>query len=357
MSNKGDLVLSEKKQAKIVKLQAELDELLVKVEGTTDPKETGRLITRIDSVKDKIIALQTGKLLSKRQKRNLVAYSFIAPNFIGFAVFTLVPVVFAFALAFTAWDGSNPMEFVGIGNFTELFSNTMFKAALKNTIIYSIGTVPLTMIASLGLAILLNKKVIGRGVFRTVSFFPYVASLVAVTAVWKMLFSKSGPVNAILYYVGGLEKSALPQWFVGNLVLVSLILFSVWKYMGYYMVIYLAGLQGISAELYEAASLDGATGWQKFKSITWPQLRPTTFFITVMLTINCFKVFDVAVLLVGGDTNTLTESSEVLVHFIYQKAFVEWRLGYASAAAMILFVLVLIVTLIQFKGESKYSNS
>lgn len=140
------------------------------------------------------------KKLSKETKRTLVAYSFIAPNFIGFAVFTLIPVVFAFILAFTKWDGSNPIQWVGLGNFIELFHDTFFKAALKNTIIYCIGTVPLTMIASLGLAIVLNQKVICRGVFRTISFFPYVASLVAVTAVWKMLFSKTGPVNAILYY-------------------------------------------------------------------------------------------------------------------------------------------------------------
>ncbi len=297
------------------------------------------------------------KKLSKETKRTLIAYSFIAPNFIGFAVFTLIPVVFAFILAFTQWDGSNPIQWVGLGNFIELFHDTFFKAALKNTIIYCIGTVPLTMIASLGLAIVLNQKVICRGVFRTISFFPYVASLVAVTAVWKMLFSKTGPVNAILYYVFRVPNNELPQWFVGGLVMVSYILFSVWKYMGYYMVIYLAGLQGISGEMYEAASLDGANTWQKFRSITWPQLRPTTFFVVVMLTINCFKVFDIATLLAGGDNNTLTPSSTVLVHYIYQQAFVNWEFGYSSAVAMVLFLLVLIVTLIQFRGEAKFSNS
>lgn len=297
------------------------------------------------------------KKMSKETRRTLVAYSFIAPNFIGFAVFTLIPVVFAFILAFTQWDGSNPIQWVGLGNFIRLFQDTFFRAALKNTIIYCIGTVPLTMIASLALAIVLNQKVRCRGLFRTISFFPYVASLVAVTAVWKMLFSKTGPVNAILYYVFHVPNNELPQWFVGGLVMVSYILFSVWKYMGYYMVIYLAGLQGISGEMYEAASLDGANTWQKFRSITWPQLRPTTFFVVVMLTINCFKVFDIATLLAGGDNNTLTPSSTVLVHYIYQQAFVNWEFGYSSAVAMVLFVLVLIVTIIQFRGEAKFSNS
>lgn len=301
-------------------------------------------------------ALIKGKQ-QKERRRTLIALSFIAPNFIGFAVFTLIPVVFAFILAFTRWDGSNPIQFAGIANFTKLFSDQFFLAALKNTIIYCIGTVPLTLIASLALAILLNQQIRGRGIFRTIAFFPYVASLVAVTAVWKMLFSQSGPVNAILYYVFHVENKNLPQWFVGNLVMVSYILFSVWKFMGYYMVIYLAGLQGISKELYEAASLDGANTWQKFTSITWPQLKPTTFFVSVMLTINCFKVFDVATLLAGGDNNTLTVSSTVLVHYIYQKGFIEWDLGYASAVAMVLFLLVLTVTLIQFRGEKNYANS
>jgi len=301
-------------------------------------------------------ALSKGKK-QKERRRTWIALSFIAPNFIGFAIFTLIPVVFAFVLAFTKWDGSNPIQFAGISNFIKLFSDQFFLAALKNTIIYCIGTVPLTLIASLALAILLNQKIRGRGIFRTLAFFPYVASLVAVTAVWKMLFSQSGPINAILYYVFHVANKDLPQWFVGNLVMVSYILFSVWKFMGYYMVIYLAGLQGISKELYEAASLDGANTWQKFKSITWPQLKPTTFFVSVMLTINCFKIFDVATLLAGGDNNTLTISSTVLVHYIYQKGFIEWDLGYASAVAMILFLLVLIVTLIQFRGEKNYANS
>jgi len=294
------------------------------------------------------------KFFTKETRRTLVAYSFIAPNFIGFCVFTLIPIVFAFALAFLKWDGSNPIEFAGLSNFARLADDTFFKAALKNTILYCLGTVPLTMIASLALAIVLNQKVIGRGIFRTLSFFPYVASLVAITAVWKMLFHPSkGPINNILYNVFGVPAESLPQWFTGGLVLVSMILFSVWKYMGYYMVIYLAGLQGISSELYEAASLDGAGTWNKFRYITWPQLSSTTFFVVVMLTINCFKVYDIAIMLAGGGSGELTTSATVLVYYIYQKAFIDWDLGYSSAVAMVLFVLVLAVTIIQFYGQAK----
>ena len=291
----------------------------------------------------------------REKKRALVAYSFIAPNFIGFAVFTLVPIVWAFALAFLHWDGNNAMQFAGLSNFAKLVGDGLFTASLKNTIIYCIGTVPLTLIASLGLAIVLNQKVKARGIFRTVAFFPYVASLVAITAVWSMIFHPSkGPVNALLYYVFHMKN--LPNWFGKDLILLTLILFSVWKFMGYYMVIYLAGLQGISAELYEAASLDGATTWQKFLYVTWPQLRSTSFFVAVMLTINCFKIYDIAIMLAGGGDGRLGSSSTVLVYYIYQKAFIEWDLGYSSAIAMVLFVLVLIITLIQFRGQKKYAD-
>ena len=291
----------------------------------------------------------------RERKRMLTAYSFIAPNFIGFAVFTMIPIICAFALGLLHWDGNNAIEFAGLSNFKRLLGDSIFKASLKNTIIYCIGTVPLTMIASLGLAIVLNQKVKFRGFFRTVSFFPYVASLVAITAVWSMIFHPSkGPVNAILYYIFHVEN--LPNWFGGDLILLTLILFSVWKYMGYYMVIYLAGLQGISAELYEAAGLDGANTWQKFRYVTWPQLRSTTFFVTVMLTINCFKVYDIAIMLAGGGDGKLGTSSTVLVYYIYQKAFIEWDLGYSSAIAMVLFAMVLIITLIQFRGQKKYAD-
>lgn len=291
----------------------------------------------------------------RERKRALVAYSFIAPNFIGFAVFTMIPIICAFALGFLHWDGNNAIRFAGLDNFKQLFGDSIFKASLKNTIIYCIGTVPLTMIASLGLAIILNQKIKFRGFFRTVAFFPYVASLVAITAVWAMIFHPSkGPVNAVLYYIFHVED--LPNWFGGNLILVTLILFSVWKYMGYYMVIYLSGLQGISAELYEAAGLDGANTWQKFLYVTWPQLRSTTFFVTVMLTINCFKVYDIAIMLAGGGDGRLGTSSTVLVYYIYQKAFIEWDLGYSSAIAMVLFAMVLVITLIQFNGQKKYAD-
>ena len=181
--------------------------------------------------------------MKKSTRDSLIAYSFIAPNFIGFCVFTLVPMIFAIALSFCNWDGVHPVEFTGISNFVALLSDKTFKAVFVNTLVYAVGTVPLTLVCSLGLAMLLNQKVKCRNFFRTVSFFPYVASLVAVAAVWNMIFSPSmGPVNQIL---AGLGVENLPKWAAGkDTAMLTVILFSVWKNMGYYMVIYLAGRHG-----------------------------------------------------------------------------------------------------------------
>lgn len=344
---------AEQKAARTAELQNELTGLIAAVRTEDNLKQKRKMIEKIGALNRQLDKIRGNRVLSRETKRDLVAYSFIAPNFIGFCVFTLIPIVFAFGLAFLKWDGSNPIEWAGISNFLRFKDDIFFHAALKNTIIYCIGTVPLTMIFSLALAIVLNQKVKGRGIFRTLAFFPYVASLVAITAVWKMLFHPSkGPINTLLLRFG-MDQEQLPQWFTGSLVLLSMILFSVWKYMGYYMVIYLAGLQGISSELYEAASLDGAGTWAKFRYVTWPQLSSTTFFVVVMLTINCFKVYDIAVMLAGGGSGELTTSSTVLVYYIYQKAFVDWDLGYSSAVAMVLFLMVLAVTIIQFAGQAR----
>lgn len=280
-------------------------------------------------------------------RKNLVAYSFIAPNFIGFAVFTLGPIAFAFALAFMHWDGSNPIVFAGLDNFARLFTDRIFGIALWNTILYSALSVPLTIVCALALAILLNQKLPGRSFFRAAMFFPYVASLVAVAVVWNMLFNpEMGPINMLLYYAG-VDPKDLPRWAADkDWAMITVVLFGVWKSMGYYMVIYLAGLQGINQDLYEAASIDGAGGWQKFWYITVPQLGPTTFFVTVMLTIQSFKVFDQIYLLTQGGPGT---STLVLVYHIYNEAFVSWDLGYSSTIAFVLFLIVLAVTLLQFR--------
>lgn len=291
------------------------------------------------------------RVMKKSLRDTLTAYTFIAPNFIGFCVFTLVPMVFAIALAFCSWDGRHAIEFVAVDNFVRLFTqDRIFQAALVNTIVYVVGTVPLTLVCSLAMAVLLNQNVRLRNFFRTVAFFPYVASLVAVAAVWNMIFNPAmGPVNQLLSMLGVAQQD-LPRWAAGrDTAMITVILFSVWKNMGYYMVIYLAGLQGTNLELNEAAELDGANKWQIFWHVTLPQLRPTTFFVVIMLTISGFKVYDQMYMITQGGPGNATMT---LVYYIYNVAFVNTpKYGYASAIAMVLFVLVLIVTIVQFRGS------
>ena len=284
-------------------------------------------------------------------KRNLIGYSFVLPNFIGYFIFVFLPVIFTFVLCVMKWDGSDaPMKFVGIQNFVKLFHDSGFIISLKNTLVYAVWTVPLTMVAALLIAVLLNSKIKGIILFRTAFFFPYVASLVAVGAVWNMLFQPEfGPINEFLKFIGIQNP---PRWCAStDWAMTVIVIVSVWKYMGYYMVVYLAALQGISKDLYEAASIDGATGFNKIRYITIPMLTPTTFFVVIMLTIQCFKVFDLIYVMTGGGPGRATN---VIVNHIYNAAFVDFKFGYASAGAVVLFLIVLVITMIQFKGEKKF---
>jgi len=283
-------------------------------------------------------------------RQNLIAYSFILPNLLGFALFTLVPVVFSLALALMNWDGANEVTWAGLDNFKKLFDDTTFRISLFNTFYYVIGTVPLTMAASLGLALLLNQPLHGRNFFRTTFFFPFVASLVAVAVVWNMIFNPAmGPVNQLLVSLG-VENP--PRWSASvDWAMPTVIMASIWKGMGYYMVIYLAALQGIPSYLYEAAEIDGANAWQKFRYITLPMLTPATFFVSIMLIIASFKVFDLILVMTNGGPGRATN---VLVIHTYNTAFREFRFGYSSAIAMVLFLIVLIITIVQFRMEKRW---
>lgn len=295
--------------------------------------------------------------LTARQKRvirdNITGYSFVLPNLIGYSIFVFIPVCFSFFLSVMKWDGSRTaMEFVGLQNFIQIFEDDVFRGSFMHTISYALMTVLPTLVLSMLLAVLLNSKIKGIAFFRTSFFFPYIASVVAVGAVWNMLFQPDfGPINEALKFIGIANP---PKWVVDvKFAMVAISIVSIWKYMGYYMIVYLAALQGISGSLYEAASIDGANGIQKFLKITVPMLTPTTFFVLIMLTIQCFKVFDLVYVMTGGGPGNATKT---LVNYIYERAFVSWELGPASAGAICLFIVVLIITLIQFKGESKWSK-
>lgn len=318
-------------------------------------------------------AVQPKKRMSKLEKRNtLVAYSFLAPNFIGFLFFTMIPVVFSVVLSFMEWSGGQNMKFVGFDNFATIFKGldlldwssigTFFAKsnlgiALNNTVFYTVITVPLTLGCALGLALLLNKGIRHANAFRAVLFFPYVASMVAVCVCWNFLLMKNGPFSQMLAPLGlGFAKSWTSS---KDLAIWAIIIVSVWRNAGYYMVMYLAGLQGVPAELYEAAIMDGANPWQKFTKITLPMLTPTTFFCSIMMVISCFKIYDVVAIMTQGGPG---RSTKMLVTYIFELSFggegiaTSAQYGLASAVSMVLLVIVLLVTFVQFRGEKKWVN-
>ncbi|MFJ5899405.1 carbohydrate ABC transporter permease [Streptomyces sp. NPDC093064] len=294
---------------------------------------------------------ESGAAAAKRRSRRttLVGWSFILPNFLGFAALTLVPVLATLLLAFTNWNSYSTPEWVGLENFRRMFDSDTFWVALSNTAWYAVGHIPLTLAASLGLAVLLNQKLRGVGFLRTAFFFPYITSLVAVAVVWNMLFSPDlGPVNQLLRAVG---VSHPPGWTTStDWAMPAVIITSVWRDMGYYMVLYLAGLQAIPAELYEAARVDGAGPWQRFWHITVPSLRPTTFFVLVMLTISSFKVFDLVQIMTEGGPG---RSTLVLSQVIFREGIKQGRFGYSSAISLVLFVIVLMITVVQFRFQRR----
>jgi multiple sugar transport system permease protein len=277
-------------------------------------------------------------------RNTAVGWSFLLPNFAGFALLTLVPVALLFYYAFTSWNVFGGAEWTGLDNVRQMLHDNSFRTALLNTLYYTVFHIPLTLVAALALALLLNRRLRGVAFFRTVAFFPYITSIVALAQVWNMLFSPSyGPINAVLRGIGvgnppGWTTSA--DWSMPAVIVVG-----TWREMGYYMLLFLAGLQTIPAQLYEAAKVDGANAWQRFRAVTLPGLRPTTFFVVVMLTIGSFKVFDLILVMTNGGPG---QSTLVLSQYIYQKGFVENQFGYASTVSIALFLICFAVTIVQF---------
>ncbi|QQO07736.1 carbohydrate ABC transporter permease [Breznakiella homolactica] len=287
------------------------------------------------------------RAIIRRNRRT--AYLFLAPNFIGFLIFTLIPVLFAVVLSFNRWDGNNPMQFVGFRNFTRLFSDSNFRISLINTVIYTVGTVPLIMVIALGLSMLINSGVRGAPVYRALHFFPHISSIIAISAVWQFLYHPTmGPINKFLMALG---ISNPPGWLSSTRwALIAVMIMIVWKSVGYYMISYLAGLQAIPRELYEAATIDGANKWKRFLHVTLPGLKPINFYVAIICIINSFQVFTPIYVMTRGGPGRATR---VLVYTIYQEAFEEFNFGYASAMSMVLFLCIFIVTVIQFKTQNQ----
>ena len=276
------------------------------------------------------------------------AYWFLLPSVLGTAIFVLIPIVISLLLGFTNW---NPMRSVSDVSFRQILSDERVLTAIVNNLKYTICYVPLTIAIALLLASLLNKLVFGKLPLRMMVFMPYISSMVSVAVVWMILFypSATGPINSIL--VNLFHMSDPPKWFTSSeYAMAGIIIMSVWHDMGYYTIIILANMQGLPAEVYESAALDGASRMQSFWRLTIPMLRSTLFLCITLATINSFKVFDqINIITEGGPRYSTT----VLVQAIYYYAFKEFKFGYASAIAVVLFLLVFLVTMVQRRIEKK----
>ena len=292
--------------------------------------------------------MKTGRL-SRNNRNRLIALGFLAPNLLGFLVFTLVPIGIGVGMSFFRWDGANAPEFIDLRNFAQLFSDQKFANSLRVTLLYTGLTVPMTIVLSLGIATLLTADIRLSSVFRSMFFFPYIASIVAVAIVWQFLYHADlGPINETLRSIGIAEP---PRWTSSkDTAIYAVAIMNIWRGVGYYMVLFIAGIVGIPVTLYEAGTIDGANGRQKFRHITMPLLGPTTFFVVIISIINSFQSFTPIYIMTGGGPGTATQ---VLVFRIYEEAFVLSDFGYASAMAMVLFLMVLLFTIFQFRWQEK----
>lgn len=299
----------------------------------------------------------------------LTALPFLLPALIGFIGFKIIPIITSAFLSFTNWDGLNemtlfskPLEFmkqfgVGIENFKVILSSDEFWNSLFNTAYYIILYIPLVIIASLGVASILNRKHRGVGIYRVLYYIPVLTSWVAGALIWKIVLS---PQYGIMNEMLGLVGIPGPDWLQSEIfAMPAIVLASVWKDMGYFGLIFLGGMQGISPTYYEAASIDGASKRAKFLKITLPLISPMTFYVLIMGIINSFQLFTPAVIMsknsagISGGPNGATE---VLVERIYTHAFKYQEMGYASAFSWILFAFILVFTFVQMKLQKRWVN-
>jgi len=285
----------------------------------------------------------------RRQREGYAAALFLAPSLVGFAIFTAFPVLAAIGLAFYDYDLLLGRKFNGLQNFSDLAHDDVFRAALLNTIYFTLGSVPLSVVLGLAAALLVNHALRGIAFFRTIYLLPYVTVTVAVALVWRWIYLPDvGLFNTVLGWFG----IHGPNWLTSRRwALPGLIIMSVWKSFGYNMVIFLAGLQAIPQHLYDAAKVDGATAWRRFVHITLPMLSPTTLFVMVISLIGSFQVFDQALVMTNGGPGT---STTTLVLYIYKAGFQSYKMGYASAIALVLFVIVAVVTAVQFTLQRRW---
>ncbi len=290
-----------------------------------------------------------------KKKDNLTAYMFLAPCLVGFILFLAFPILFSFVLAFSDWDlvsGIRNIHFIGLENFKELFQSDIFYKSLRNNIVYTVTVVPLTIAFSLLIAIILNDKVYLVKPLRLAFFTPFITSIVAISVVWLALYHPTqGPINQFLMALG-VENP--PKWLSSpKTALGSISVVMIWVGIGYGMMVYMAALKDIPKDLYEAGDIEGAGTWNKFRFITWPMITPTTFFLLITRIITSFEVFGPINVMTGGGP---AKSTSVLVFEIYEQSFRFYRLGYGSAIAWVLFIIIFLVTILQWIGQKKWVN-
>ncbi len=281
--------------------------------------------------------------------QDYIAYAFILPNYLIYFVFILIPLFSAVYLSFTRYNFLSAPRFVGLRNYIELFQDLNFIKALQNTTVFWIFTVIISMILGIILAVTLNQNLKGLSVFRAAYYLPNILSMVAIAMMWTWIYD---PTRGILNELLGVFGVAPKDWLADQkMALGSIIVPSIWTMMGYNMVIYLAGLQNVPQQLYEAATIDGAGKLRQFFSITLPMLRPITFFLIVMSSIRSFQVFDqIYIMTRGGPAKATT----TIAFEIYEKAFQFYRMGYSSAMAVVLLLIVGGITLINFSYGKGY---
>ncbi|SER28363.1 multiple sugar transport system permease protein [Gracilibacillus ureilyticus] len=299
-------------------------------------------------------ALQVNKKKAKKsklyQKESRAALLFILAPLVGYLIFTLYPFLFSIYASFTNWNGLGTMNFIGLTNYTRLFSDDYFISSLFNTFFMMIG-IPIGLLISLLLAMGLNRGIPGTTTFRVIYYIPVVSSLAAISVLWQWAYNGDyGLVNQFLALIG-IDG---PNWLQNtSTVKPALIIMTIWKGLGYSMLLYLAALQSVPKMYYEAADLDGANSFQQFRHITWPMVKPVTFFLVITNIINGAQMFtEINIMTPTGGPEY---SSATVVFYIWQKAFDNLQMGYASALSVVLGIIIFIVTLVQFKLNDKSS--
>ena len=283
-------------------------------------------------------------------QRWLIPYLFLLPAIIALSVTIFIPAIQAFSLSFTQYDYdlTKIPRWVGLTNFQRLFSDRVFWQTIRNTALYLIGVVPVLVIVPLVLAIAVNQKLKGINWFRTAFYTPVVISMVVAGIAWKALYTNNGIINQFLLQLG--FDKGIPWLTSPKLALWSVMLVTIWKGLGYYMVIYLAGLQSIPSELYEAAAIDGSDGWQKHWDVTFPLMRPYLMLVAIISAISATKVFEEVYVMTKGEP---LNSSKTVVYYLYERAFQDLDISYACTIGLALFLGILVLSILNLRLSQK----